>query len=101
MSACAHRQKPFKHLSDQQCIDVEKEMIGLINEHALLGVAIAVNEHDYKILFEGKNPAGSAYSFCCFQILTGIKAWIMRNRFYEMSLIFLKQDMRAHRKQTL
>lgn len=81
MSACAHLQKPFDHLSRQQSDDVEREMIQLINEYALLGVAIAVNEHDYSVLFEGKNPAGSAYSFCCVQVLAGINAWIMRNQF--------------------
>jgi hypothetical protein len=81
MSACAHGQKPFDNLSPQQCIDVEKEMIQLINQHALLGVALAVNEHDYNVLFEGKNPAGSPYSFACWQILAGIRAWIMKNQF--------------------
>lgn len=43
MSACAHNQRPFKHLSRDECIEVEKAMIGLINQHAMLGVAIAVN----------------------------------------------------------
>jgi hypothetical protein len=81
MSACAHNQKPFDQLSRQECIDVEKEMIRLIGEHALLGVAVAVNEDDYNTWFEGRNPAGSAYSFCCWQVLAGIRSWIMRNRF--------------------
>lgn len=81
MSACAHGQKPFDQLSPQQCIDVEKEMIQLINEHALLGAAVAVNERDYNTWFEGNNPAGSAYSFCCWQVLAGIRSWIMANKF--------------------
>jgi hypothetical protein len=81
MSACAHNQKPFKHLSPDECIEAEKAMIGLINQHALLGVAIAVNEGDYNTWFEGVNPAGDAYTFCCWQILAGIRTWIRRNQF--------------------
>jgi hypothetical protein len=60
---------------------VEKEMIALINEYALFGFAIAINEADYNTWFEGRNPAGSAYSFCCWQILAGIQTWIKRNQF--------------------
>lgn len=86
MSACAHNKhphpvEPFGHLSPQECINVEKEMIQLINQHALLGAAVAVNEQDYNTWFEGNNPAGSAYSFCCWQVLAGIRSWIMRERF--------------------
>jgi hypothetical protein len=79
MSACAHNQKPFDTLDRDGCIAVEKEMIGLINENALLGVAIAINESD--TWFEQPNQAGSAYTFCCWQILAGIRAWIDRTKF--------------------
>jgi hypothetical protein len=81
MSACAHNQRPFKHLSPDECIEAEKAMICLINEHALLGLAVAVNEADYNTWFEGRNPAGSAYSFCCWQILAGIQSWIIKSAF--------------------
>jgi hypothetical protein len=47
-----------------------------------LGAAVAVNEQDYNTWFEGNNPAGDAYSFCCWQVLTGIKSWVMRNGFH-------------------
>jgi hypothetical protein len=82
MSACAHNQKPFKHLTRDQCIAAEKEMIALINEHALLGVAVAVNEDDYCRWFENRRtPAGTPYAFCCWQILAGIRTWIIKNNF--------------------
>jgi hypothetical protein len=81
MSACAHNQKPFEHLTGEECIEVEKELIGLINEHALLGLAVAVNEADYDTWFEKPNQAGTAYTFCCWQILAGIRSWIQRNEF--------------------
>jgi Protein of unknown function (DUF3800) len=81
MSSCAHRQKPFDHLLPEECIDAEKAMIALINEHALLGLAVAVNEQDYWHLFGPNSPGGSPYSFCCWQILAGIKSWIQKNNF--------------------
>jgi Protein of unknown function (DUF3800) len=81
MSSCAHRQPPFRHLSPQECIDVEKAMIRLINEYALMGFAVAINEADYNSWFEGGNPARSAYSFCCWQILAGVRNWIVKNQF--------------------
>ena len=86
MSACAHNTDdvkiyPFEHLSAAECIAVEKEMIGHINEHALLGVAVAVNEHDYEVLFGDNSLAGTPYAFCCWQVLAGIQSWILRNQF--------------------
>jgi hypothetical protein len=114
MSACAHNQRPFDHLSRDECIEVEKAMISLVNEHALLGLAVAVNEQDYAHLFEGENPGGSPYSFCCWQILAGIRNWINKtdfqgqiSYFYEaghaskpeanklMHRIFSNRDLRA------
>ena len=86
MSACAHNTDtvkvyPFEHLSAAECIAVEKEMIGHINEHALLGVAVAVNETEYNALFGSNSPAGTPYAFCCWQVLAGIQSWILRNQF--------------------
>ncbi|HKH80902.1 MAG TPA: DUF3800 domain-containing protein [Methylovirgula sp.] len=81
MSACAHNQEPFDHLSPQECIDAEKAVITLINQYALLGLGVIVNEADYNTWFEGQNSAGTAYSFCCWQILAGIRTWIIRNQF--------------------
>lgn len=81
MSACAHIQPPYTHLSKEECIEAEKLMIGLINEYALLGVAVAVNEHDFNTWFDGLAPTGSAYSFCCWQVLSGIQVWIRQNNF--------------------
>ena len=81
MSACAHGNPPFDNLSPDECIDAEKAMIGLINEHALLGLAVVINEQDYNYLFTRQDITGDAYSFCCWQILAGIQAWITRNNF--------------------
>jgi Protein of unknown function (DUF3800) len=87
MSACAHNKHPFPvepfcHLSPQECIPVEKELIRLINDHALLGLAVVVNEAEYQSWFAGRRvTGGSAYTFCCWQILAGIRTWMNRNQF--------------------
>ena len=81
MSACAHRAPPFDHLSPQECIDAEKAAIALINNHALLGVAAAVNEAEYQSMFGDNSPGGSPYAYLCWQVLAGIRAWVNRTNF--------------------
>jgi hypothetical protein len=88
MSACAHNNlphpvEPFGHLSPEECIEAEKAMIALINEHATLGVAVTVNEVDYETWLDGRGRilAGDAYTYCCWQILAGIRSWINANNF--------------------
>jgi hypothetical protein len=83
MSACAHNQKPFKHLSRDECIEAEKAMIRLINNHAALGVAVTVNAADYETWFDGHGRilAGDAYTYCCWQVLAGIRHWVLKTEF--------------------
>src|SRR6185436_1413626 len=47
MVDCAHGNPPFDKLTKNECITVEKEMIGIIREYVLFGMAIAVPESDY------------------------------------------------------
>jgi hypothetical protein len=42
---------------------------------------MVVNEHDYGVMFGENSATGSPYSFCCWQILAGINAWIKRTNF--------------------
>jgi hypothetical protein len=42
---------------------------------------MVVNEHDYKVMFGENSVAGTPYSFCCWQILAGIRAWINKTNF--------------------
>jgi hypothetical protein len=81
MVDCAHNVWPFDHLSRDECIEAEKAAIRLISEHALLGVAVAANEREYQSWFYPEKRIGGVYSFCCWQILAGIKAWLERNNF--------------------
>ena len=73
MSACAQKTKPFDVLSREDGSDAEKAVIKLINENALLGLAVAINEQDYNVLFTRQDITGDAYSFCCWQILAGVQ----------------------------
>jgi hypothetical protein len=98
MSSCAHQQKPFNHLTREECIDVEKEAISLINEHALLGAAVAVNEADYNSWFDQRiTSLGSPYTFCCWQVLASIRTWIIRNGFEGDIAYFFEA---GHQKQS-
>lgn len=81
MVSCAHNNHPFDHLTRDECIEAQKEVIALINQHALLGVAAAVNEDDYWLMFGKNSPGGSPYSFLCWQVLAGIRSWINRSNF--------------------
>jgi hypothetical protein len=58
-------------------------MIALIGEHAMLGVAVTVNEAEYETWFSGRGRilAGDAYTYCCWQVLAGIRHWIGKNNF--------------------
>lgn len=81
MVSCAHGNHPFDHLNRDQRIQAQKDVIALINQHALLGLAAAVNENDYWRMFGQNSPGGTPYSFLCWQILAGIRSWINRTNF--------------------
>jgi len=76
MVDCAHGAEPFDKLTKLERVDAEKEIIGLIRENILFGVAIAVDEREYDKLFRPGNPFGTAYSYCCWTCLTAIHNWI-------------------------
>ena len=48
MSACAHRSEPFNKLTRDQCILVQTKAIGLVKKYAQFGVAVSINEDEYK-----------------------------------------------------
>jgi Protein of unknown function (DUF3800) len=81
MVDCAHGSGPFQSLNMRERIQCETEMIKLIGQYAMLGLAIAVNENEYNTWLHGLSPAGDAYTFCCWQILAGIRTWIKNNQF--------------------
>jgi hypothetical protein len=54
-------------------------VIKLINDNALFGVAVSVNEPEFDSY--GISHIGSAYSYCCWQVLAAIQSWIADNDF--------------------
>ncbi len=78
MSSCAHGNYPFdgRHVSER--IEVEKRMISIIRDNMLYGAAVSVDEQEYNS-WVAKRLIGSAYSYCCWQILAGISNWLRDN----------------------
>jgi hypothetical protein len=83
MVDCIHLSPPyFDKLSRDESIEVEKEMIALIRKHALFGTAVAFSEKDYnEVLPPPYNLTGTAYTYCCWTVLSIIHEWIVRNQF--------------------
>ncbi|WFU84381.1 DUF3800 domain-containing protein [Bradyrhizobium sp. CIAT3101] len=98
MAACAQRTTPFNTISRDAGADAEKKVIKLINDHALLGLAIAINEPDYDYLMTRQDITGDAYSFCCWQILAGVQAWIARNNFEGRISYFFEAGHKSQRR---
>lgn len=81
MSSCAHGNYPFNKLSRDVRIEVETSVIELINKYAAFGVAVAVNEADYRRWFPRGNHIGSPYAYCCWQVMAGIFNWMNKRNF--------------------
>ena len=80
MVDCAHGNRPFDKLTKEQCIAVEKEMIAIIREHVLFGMAVSIPERDYDEIFpRGYAQYGSAYSYCCHTCIAVVNEWIKAN----------------------
>ncbi|MGC2223285.1 MAG: hypothetical protein WA624_13445 [Methylocella sp.] len=75
MVDCAHHAPPFSKLSKEQCVDVEKRMIGIIRNHMLFGAAITVNEREYDG-WAARREIGTAHSYCCWQTIASINSWM-------------------------
>jgi hypothetical protein len=81
MVDCAHGSAPFDKLTKPQRIEVETLLIQLIRRHSLFGFAMAVPEKDYDAVLPPPNPLGSAYTYCCWTVLSVIHEWIVRTQF--------------------
>lgn len=75
MVDCAHHTGPFKTLSREQTIDIEKRMISIIRAHMTLGAAITVNECEYNT-WAARKEIGTAYTYCCWMTVAMINAWM-------------------------
>src|SRR5271166_6522584 len=61
MSACAHGTKPFKELTKDQCIEVEKRAIAIIRQRIVAGIAVTVVPQRYDAIVPQSAESGSAY----------------------------------------
>jgi hypothetical protein len=92
----------YKHLSRDECIEAEKAMIRLINNHAALGVAVTVNAADYETWFDGHGRilAGDAYTYCCWQVWLAFATGFLKPSFRQKLHIFLNPVTPANLKPT-
>jgi hypothetical protein len=95
MVDCAHGNHPFDKLDRDQRIAVESEMIQLIRQHMLFGTAITVDEVEYNGWY-ARERIGSAYTYCCWQTLAGIRSWLERNNFQGEVAYFFEAGHKNH-----
>lgn len=81
MSACAHGTEPFDHLSMDQRIQVEKEMIAIIKRSISYGIAITVEPEKYEAIMPEHPELGTAYSFCAHSCLVAVRGWADENSY--------------------
>ena len=76
MVDCAHGRPPFAHLTRQQQIDVEKELIGLIKAHTLEGFSIVANGD----FFEPTQQDPDLYSSCVSGCVLALNQFLTQHR---------------------
>nr|WP_159059384.1 hypothetical protein [Rhodopseudomonas palustris] len=83
MVECAHGSDKFKTLGALERIDIATQMIALIRRFALFGVAVAVDQDEYRSIFpNGSFPPGiplsDPYSYCCHSCLVAVQGRLDR-----------------------
>ncbi len=75
MVDCAHRRSPFDRLSQQQCINVEKSVIGLVRKHSECGFAVVINKLVYQACVPDPTNSlfGGVYSFGLISSLSMVR----------------------------
>jgi hypothetical protein len=76
MVDCAHGNGEFANLSREERIGVETEAIALIKLHTYCGLAVTVNEEEFRRHVPPHPYIGSPYSFCAHVILAGVAVWL-------------------------
>jgi hypothetical protein len=81
MSACAHGTYPFDRLSKDQRIEVGKEMIKIIKNRTLQGLAVTVEPKLFEEIMPAIPEVGTAYAFCAHACVAGVQWWANHNNF--------------------
>jgi hypothetical protein len=100
MSACAHGTYPFKRLSMDERIAVEKELIAIIKANLTYGIAVTVQPEMYDAIMPSAPDLAigdSAYTFCARTCLTAVKVWA-RDQKYAGDIAYFFES--GHRSQS-
>ena len=83
MVDCAHRAPPFDHLTREECIQVEKQVIDLVRGNSEYGFAVGLNKGAYKdrLTHNLAGSLGGEYSFCVRECFVMVRRWIERTNF--------------------
>lgn len=91
MTECSKNIGIYSHLSAEECDDAARRAIGLIKRYASCascGLAASVDAKDFPDM---QLPwFNSAYSFACFQMLIGIKAWTEEHKIVDRVAFFFE-----------
>lgn len=76
MASYVHHLGLFSDLPPGKRTALKTELIALVGDHALHGLAITMNEADYNFWFDNGSGTGNAFTLCHWQVLAGIRNWI-------------------------
>jgi hypothetical protein len=79
MSECAHGNGPFASLTKPERIQLAARMIEIIKRDTIQGIAVTVNEAEFREHMLQHALVGSSYSFAAHVILAGVASWIGAN----------------------
>jgi hypothetical protein len=80
MSECAHGNGPFANLTRLERIQLSARMIEIIKRDTIQGLAVTVNEAEFRAYMLQHSLIGSSYSFAAHVILAGVSSWIEANQ---------------------
>lgn len=78
MSACNAGQDPFDRLSEEECIEVATEAIGLIGKHAAHGFAVTVDQASFYRVVTAKGFVSTPYELCAWLCLVTTNSYAER-----------------------
>jgi hypothetical protein len=81
MSACAHGNEPFKHLSKEERVQLEIKLIDIIKRYSELGFGITLDEKLFKKYGIAHPEIGGPYSFCLRIVLNIVRVWMNEAHF--------------------
>lgn len=98
MSACAHNAPPFDKLSPGQCDDAARLCIKTIKENMAYGCSASVRQKDYAEWMPKKNTVGTAYVWCCWMSLAGVRKWA-ENTGFDGRVAYFFEAGHKHQRQ--